>query len=187
MQHEIVDDLFNKIYDDTYQACLIYVTCKCRNTQDIPDILQETYLSLYRVLAERGIDYLQNPEAYIIRIAKSNIAKRYRLQDKLKQIIPLFGRTDEDEEFNQADVNVNMFENSLESEIVYQETLDQIWRFLKNKPQDVQKVFLLFYYADMTIADIARVLELNESTVKNRIYRTTREIRNKFRQDGVEV
>lgn len=187
MQHETVDGHFNKIYDDTYQACLIYVTCKCRNTQDIPDILQETYLSFYRILAEKGADYIQNPEAYIIRIAKSKIAKRYRLQDKLQRIIPLFGRTEEDEEFNQADVNVNSFDNPLESEIVYQEALDQIWRFLKNKPQGVQKVFLLYYYADMTIADIAQVLNLNESTVKNRIYRTTREIRNKFGQDGVYV
>lgn len=187
MERETVDGLFNKIYDDTYQACLIYVTCKCRNTQDISDILQETYLSIYRILAEKGTGYIQNPEAYVIRVAKTNLSKRYSFQDKLKNVIPLFGQKDHDEEYNLADLKSDKFENSLESRVVHREILDQIWCYLKNKPQGIQKVFLLFYYADMTIVEIARVLKLNESTVKNRLYRTTREIREKFGQEGAQL
>lgn len=187
MERETVDGLFNKIYDDTYQACLIYVTCKCSNTQDISDILQETYLSIYRILAEKGTEYIQNPEAYVIRVAKTNLSKRYRFQDKLKNVIPLFGEKDDDEEYNVADLKSDTFINSLESQVVQRETLHQIWCYLKNKPQGIQKVFLLFYYADMTIAEIARVLKLHESTVKTRLYRTTREIREKFGQEGAQL
>lgn len=55
-----VDDIFNEIYDATYTSCLIYVTCKCRNTQDIPDILQEIYMSLYNILAKKGSSHIKN-------------------------------------------------------------------------------------------------------------------------------
>lgn len=87
-----VDDIFNEIYDATYTSCLIYVTCKCRNTQDIPDILQETYMSLYNILAKKGSSHIKNYEAYVISIAKSKVYKQYSLQERLRYIIPLFGK-----------------------------------------------------------------------------------------------
>lgn len=185
MEQQTVDEQFNEIYDKTYRYCLIFVTSKCSNTQDISDILQETYLSLYRILAQKGRAYIQNPEAYVIRIAKSKIYKYYSLQDKLKCFIPLFRENEEGEEYMEESLNSDLLENSLENVVVEKESLDKIWQLLKKKPQGVQKVFFLFYYADLSIPEIAQRLKLNESTVKNWIYRTTQEFRQSLEMGGV--
>lgn len=40
---------FEKIYDDTYNDTLKYILCKCSNIDDINDLLQETYVELYKI------------------------------------------------------------------------------------------------------------------------------------------
>ncbi len=35
---------FNEIYDSTGKTVLAFVTAKCRNTADIQDIVQDTYV-----------------------------------------------------------------------------------------------------------------------------------------------
>jgi len=49
----MVDQLttfFNEVYDRTYDTVARYVISKCSNTDDIADIIQETYTELYAVL-----------------------------------------------------------------------------------------------------------------------------------------
>lgn len=181
---QVIEEKFNEIYDITYHQCLVYVISKCNHTSVIADIIQETYLSLYRILKDKGIDYIKNPEAYVIRIAKSKIYQHYSLKEKVRSIIPLFDINKEDKEYNQADINIELFENEIEMTVENKEVLADIWRFLQSKPQTVQKVFYLFYYAELSIPEIARNLHINQSTIKNYIYRTTHEIRKKFGKDG---
>lgn len=184
MNTDSVDSIFNKIYDETYQKCLIYITCKCNNTSDIPDILQETYMQLYRVIKNKGVDYIDNYEAYIIKIAKSKLYNHYTIQEKIKAILPIFSKKDDGEEVNIIDLENSNLEKELEIDVVNKDTLDSIWSFLQTKSYEVQKVFYLFYYSDMAIPEIAKMLNINESTVKSRIYRTTNEIRQKFKGEG---
>ncbi|MFJ7647299.1 RNA polymerase sigma factor [Lysinibacillus sp. NPDC097279] len=184
MDTQVVEEKFNEIYDKTYHQCLIYVISKCNHTNVIPDIIQETYLALYQILKNKGHDYIKNPEAYVIRIAKSKIYNHYSLKEKVKSLIPLFDINKEDKEYNQADINSELYENEIEIALENKEVLSAIWRFLQSKPQKVQKVFYLFYYAELSIPEIAQLLHLNQSTIKNHIYRTTHEIRKKFGKDG---
>ena len=46
---------FNAIYNSTSKAVLAFVTAKCRNTADIQDVVQETYVELYQLLIKRGV------------------------------------------------------------------------------------------------------------------------------------
>lgn len=183
MKNESIEDVFNKIYDETYHKCVVYVTCKCKNTEDIPDILQDTYTELYKTLLKKGNDYIKNTQAYVLRIARSKVYDHYSLYDKFKDIIPLFGKNKEDEEYITIDINVDTFNNKLESNTIYKDSLNEIWSYIQIKSRGVQKAFYLFYYSDMKICDIAKELGENESTIKNRIYRTTNEIREKFGKD----
>ena len=184
MNTQRIEEKFNEIYDKTYHQCVVYVISKCNHTSVIPDIIQETYIALYGILKDKGIDYLKDPEAYVIRIAKSKIYQHYSLKEKVKRIIPLFDINKENEEYNHADTDIEQYENEIEITLENKELLSDIWSFLQTKPQKVQKVFYLFYYAELTIPEIAQLLHLNQSTIKNYIYRTTHEIRKKFGKDG---
>jgi RNA polymerase sigma-70 factor (ECF subfamily) len=55
--------------------------------------------------------------------------------------------------------------------------LDEIRRFIEQKPQDVKKVFYLFYDAGHSIPEIAQLLSMSESNVKHKLYRTLKELR----------
>ena len=50
-------------------------------------------------------------------------------------------------------------------------------KYLSSKGDEVRKIFHLFYRFDLTIAEIARLLDTSESDVKNKLYRTLKEIR----------
>lgn len=85
---------FEKIYNETYKNTIKYVICKCSNINDIDDIIQETYLELYKVLKTKKkiLDY----KSYTVIIAKNKIIEYFNSGKKLKTI-PMFQEEDEDE------------------------------------------------------------------------------------------
>jgi RNA polymerase sigma-70 factor (ECF subfamily) len=55
--------------------------------------------------------------------------------------------------------------------------LENAREFIRKKPEIIKKVFYLFYDVGMTIPEIAQSLGINESGVKNKLYRTLKELR----------
>ena len=55
--------------------------------------------------------------------------------------------------------------------------LEEVNQFIKQKPQDVKKVFYLFYDVGLTIPEISKALSMSESNVKHKLYRTLKELR----------
>ena len=45
-QHNL--NKFNEIYNKTYNLVVKYVVCKCNNIDDVNDIIQDIYISLYK-------------------------------------------------------------------------------------------------------------------------------------------
>ena len=58
--------------------------CKCSNIEDVNDLLQETYVELYKTIKRKKYIILENYQNYIIGIAKNIIQKHYGLLYKLK-------------------------------------------------------------------------------------------------------
>ena len=85
---------FNKIYNETYNNTLKYIICKCNNLNDVDDIIQETYLELYRIIKDKK--EVINYQAYIITIAKNKIIKYYKSNEKIK-IISIYRENDKEE------------------------------------------------------------------------------------------
>ncbi|MEA4888807.1 MAG: sigma-70 family RNA polymerase sigma factor [Clostridiaceae bacterium] len=168
-------NLFNDIYKSTNRKVLSYITSKCNNTSDISDIFQDIYMELYVVLAKRGLDYIDHRDAFVMNIAKQKIYRYYSLFDKLKSVVPLFTTNNNGEEVNIVDLEMSDF--SVEENASVEVLVAQINKFISEKSQDIQKVFYLYYSLDMTIPEIARQLSMRESNVKNKLYRTLKELR----------
>ena len=85
---------FQQIYDETYNNTLRYIVCTCNNINYADDIIQETYLELYRSLKNKKkiIDY----KSYIITIAKNKIIKNFNSNKRLNTI-SIFQEKDEEE------------------------------------------------------------------------------------------
>ena len=154
MAGQAIELLFNQMYDETSQKVLIYITSKCGNPSDIQDIFQETYTELFFILKKRGGEYVQNSEAFAMQIAKQKVYRHYTLLQKLKNGLPIERVTDA--------------------------LLAEIRLHLRGKPAVTQKIFYLFYNMEQTIPQIAAELQMTESNVKNRLYRTLSELRAKY-------
>lgn len=175
-------DFFNGIYDATNRKVLSYITAKCGRTSDIADIFQETYLEVFAALKRHGSDYVNNGEAFVMRIAKQKIYRYYSFLDRMKSVFTLFSPNDNEEGTDFSDDEINGF--TFESEESEKMLILQVNRFLLQKPAAIQKIFVLFYFMDMTIPEIAKLLSMSESNVKNKLYRTLKELRRLYDEEG---
>ena len=168
-----LNENFERIYIATNVKVLIYITSKCSNTSQIEDIFQETYMELYKLLSKRPNGYIKNEEAIIMKIAKQKIYRHYKLLDRIKDFIPINGESEEytyefiyDEEMA-----------AVEDAVIQKEMIEKIKKFLNSRSLEVRKIFYLHYFFDLTIAEIAVQLSISESNVKNKLYRTLKEMR----------
>lgn len=167
---------FNEIYDKTYNNVLKFVVCKCSNIEDVNDIVQETYIELYKKIT-KNYD-IQNIESYIIGIARNKINKHYGLLYRFKTL-SLNNYNDELELIENIPDNVD-----IESITIKGIDLEIIWNQLKKKKIIIQKIFYLYYNLDLTIKETAHELHLSESYIKNCLYRTLKELQKFMRKDG---
>jgi len=167
---------FDEIYNSTNKAVLAFITAKCGRIADVGDIFQETYMELYRVLDKRGAGYVTNEKALVIRLAKQKISKHYSLTERLRIFVSITAATDSDEEVDLSDFEADEFltEDLVVNNVMYEKAL----QIIKSKPEDVQKAFYLMYNVGLTIPEIAQALSIKESSVKNKLYRTLKELRN---------
>ena len=166
---------FDEIYSTTNKELLLYITSKCGSISDVSDIFQETYMELYKVLCKRGIDYVTNGRALLYRIAKRKIARHYSFYERLRMSVSLNAFEDD-----AGDTETHALEsNALSTEeiAINQAVLEEAKNLIKKKPEDVKKVFMLFYEVGMTISEIAQALSMSESNVKHKLYRTLNELR----------
>jgi len=133
-------------------------------------------VELYKLLIRRGVDYVTHEKALVFRIAKRKIAKHFSLLERLKIFVSTTSVNDDNEEFDLTE---------FESEALSAEdlTIDNILyenahQYIKSKSEDVRKVFYLKYDIGLTIPEIAQALSLSEATVRNKLYRTLKELRN---------
>jgi len=166
---------FDEIYKSTKNTALAYITAKCKRLDDISDVFQDTYMELYQVLLKRGVDYVTNDKALVMRIVKRKIAKYYSLMERLRNQVPMTALNEDGEEVELSDLEPEAF--LTEDFAVNKVLLDTVRQYIRQKPDDVQRVFYLFYYVGLTIPEISKSLGISESNVKNKIYRTIGELR----------
>ena len=176
------NDYFNDIYDKTYKKLLLYVLKRCSNIEDVLDILQETYAEVYLTINKKGIDYIKNYDAFVIKIAKTKIFKHYKFTEKIRIFMPIFSLNNKDD--NITFCNLKIEDYFIEDNIINNTLVEEISDYIKRKPIDIQRIFYLYYYFEMTISEISKQLSIKESTVKSKLYRTLKDIRRLYKGSG---
>ena len=169
---------FEEIYHATYHRTLRCIVCKCSNIEDANDILQETYVELYKILQRRKTVVLENYPNYIIGIAKKKLQKHYGLLYTLKNMSVFLNR---DAEEYALDLPSTI---DIETDTITKLNAEEVWKYIKQKKVIVIKVFYLYYYSDRKLSQIAKELGISESKVKNILYRTIKEIQEKWKKEG---
>ena len=164
---------FTEIYNSTYDGIFRYVLSKCRNSGDIPDIIQNTYLNLYTRMS-RGAD-IKEPIKYLVKTAKHELYKIYGAWNLSSKNIPVYSKT-EDENFE--DIERELL--TVEADEINSLLCGEIWKHIKNSDILTYKIFVLYFQYGEKLRDIAEILKVTESTVKNRLFRTLKQIKEKY-------
>ena len=167
---------FNEIYNSTSKTVLTFITARCARTADISDIVQDTYIELYQAMCKRGAHFIKNDKAFVLRIAKQKLSRYYSWHERQRTIRSMSTQNEDGEDVELSDLEADEFltENFVVNKILI-ETAEE---FIKQKPEEVKKVFYLYYGVGLTITEISQTLSIKESNVKNKLYRTLRELRN---------
>lgn len=158
-------NVFDKLYNDTYNDILKYVVIRCSNINDVSDIMQNIYIEVYKKISN-DIDV---NKSYIIGIAKNKLKDYYRFNYKEK-IVSLF-KSKEDTSVNNIKADID-----LEKALIVKYDVELVWDYLKKKKVIISKVFYLYFQMGLTIKEIAKELEITESNVKHYLYRTLKEL-----------
>lgn len=169
-------EIFNTIYNNTYTNTLKFIILHCNSFDDLNDLLQETYFEFYKNLKKKKVKDIENSEAYIIGIAKNIIKKHYRFKYKNSNIISYYLNEEQNLEIPDSFLD-------LDSNLITKENIKTIWNYVKNKNILIAKIFYCYYYMDMKLNDIAKELQLNESTIKTYLYRTIKELKKVFYEE----
>lgn len=152
---------YEALYQETKQ--MVYFTCVglLKSEADAADQMQETYITAFQKL-----ETLEEPEkfpAWIKRIAV-NKCKDFLVQKK--SWFPLFEEEDIPVEFEETDADFLP-----ESYITVQSKRKIVQQIMQKELSDVQyRTILLYYYDELSLAEIAGLMECSEGTVKSRLY-----------------
>lgn len=139
------------------------------NQEDIEEIISDVFLTLWN--NQEKLDNSKNLSSYIAGITKNLIKKKQRDRKVFENI------EDYEEQMIISEKIDLYFEEQEQNEMIIQE-LD------KFKTEE-QTIFLMFYYQNKKIKEIANFLNISESKVKMKLSRTRKKLKRKLKERGI--
>lgn len=153
---------FQQIFIDYREKVFNYFIKKTGSVTDAEDLLQNTFLKLWRYRSSLNECYLL--DQHLFNIARTVFIDYTRSKNKLRKIEALVKR------------EVTAAKEEIKNELD-KERLEQI---LKEMPEERRKAFLMHKVEGYTYKEIADELSLNTKTVDNHISRALKQIRKAF-------
>lgn len=166
---ELVELYKDKIYHLAYR--MLY------NRQEAEDIVQETFLRVYKNLGR--FDANQKFSTWIFRIGTNLCIDRLRRRRKTYSL---------DAEVTDSE-GVNGYgmlsdkEPGPEGELVLSETKQQIHKAIDALPEKYKSIVILRYMHDLSLQEIGDILHMPVTTVKTRVHRGREFLRKKLEQE----
>lgn len=147
-----------------------------QNEQDAEDVMQETFVSVYKKVADfRGDSKLSS---WLYRIASNAALDLVRAKKrKTDKDIVLTNPNDEEDSdpLDLPDENTLLPEDAL----LQEESLDKVKEALAEMPPKLREAYLLYMLEGYSMSEIAEMLEIKLSAAKVRVHRA-RQFMNKY-------
>lgn len=157
---------FACLYAATVESQLYFATTFFKDASLAEDVVQEVYISLYRNLhrLENGTLFV----AYLRRICYNTCVDFRKKQIRTQQEL------DENLLMHLPDNNIH---SSPHDRYAAVEQTNELYRALSKLPDSQRAAFLMRYYNQMKIHQIAHAMNLSESTVKRYLKQATKQLR----------
>ncbi len=155
--------LFEKHYNNVYKV--VYAFCGDRHMAE--DALQDGFLQAFKSIKQlRDIDKFP---VWVTTISINKLKTHYAKEKNKRQVSP----------------------EKLQLNIVYHEsynhieTIEDLKNTLNKIDYDQRQVFILYYLFDVPLSDIAYMLQTPKGTVKSRLFRARKKLRQLFTINSV--
>jgi RNA polymerase sigma-70 factor (ECF subfamily) len=150
---------FLQLFDEHYSPLYRFARRLTRSPADAEDIVQECFLELLRP----GCSY--NPKrtsirTYLFGVVRNQSLKRYRRREVPSEDSP-----------------EARSERSPESQALQSELTGTVAQAVAELPEGYREVLILAHYEQMPLVEIARVLEIELTTVKSRLQRARAQLK----------
>ncbi len=166
-------DAFHDLHQLFWRQIRYFIWKTLKNESDVEDVLQETFIEAYRHLPQLKDPTVFRPWLYKIALYQCNrLFRRKRplvfsdMEESVVAAIP-----DETAEFLPLSVLENKEAGAL------------ILRMVDQLPDEQRVTLTLFYFQQMTIAEIARIMDCPENTVKSRMRYAKRTLRGQIEKE----
>lgn len=161
--------IVNETSDYIYYYCLTLLCDEEKALEAVQDI--------YLILLQK-INSLQDADSFLgwLKVITSNYCKDklIRSREELSLESVDYVLTDEDIQLNP--------EKSLETD----ELCQSIILAIHSLPDSQKECILMYYYQDMSVSQIATVLEIKEGTVKSRLFNARKAIKSELKKFGID-
>ena len=147
--------LVSKYSDSVYRFCLSLVYRR----EDADDLFQDTYLHVLSKIEK--INELENPQNFLFSTAASLWKSKKRKFARRNRLAP-------ETEWDDA---CNCDSEGIEEQVLAEEEILMVRRLVSTLPDKIRIPVIMYYTAEMTVADIAEALKLPVGTVKSHLSR----------------
>jgi RNA polymerase sigma-70 factor (ECF subfamily) len=153
---------FSKIYDKCIDKIYRFIFLKVNSQEIAQDLSSETFLRGWE--AYKNNPKIDNPSAFLYRIARNLVIDHYRQKSRNQFVSP--------DAVAIADPNPG-----LEEKAVFNSDLGRIKAVLADLKEDYQNVIIWRYLDDLSIPEVAKMLDKSEDATRVTLHRALKALK----------
>lgn len=160
-----LQDRFGQIYNDCVEKVYRFIFIKVNSKELAEDLTAETFVKAWGVFKKaKNQNSLQNPQAFCYRIARNLVIDHYRSKAKATSV-PL--------DFPVADPKVR-----IEEAAMINSDMEMVMKGMTALKDDYQDVIIWRYLDELSIEEIALLLDKTEDATRVMIHRAMASLKN---------
>ena len=163
--------IFSSIYDKYVDKIYRFIFIKVSSQEIAEDLCSETFLRGWQVFKER--EDIENPPAFLYQIARNLIIDHYREKGKAKIVSAEYTPIVDPRE-------------DLEEKANLSSDLEEVRLSLANLKGDYQDVIIYRYLDELSVPEIAKILEKSEGTVRVTLHRALKTLKDEINKIDVK-
>lgn len=158
---EILNQMMNDYATDLKRIAFLYVN----DILDCEDIIQEVFISCYQKLP--SFRHECSYKTWLIRIT-INKCKDYNKRWSIRNLI------------YKKNISSVLTAPSAEAQFINEQTSKSMVEQIAKLPTKYKEVLILYYYQQLTMAEISEILNINFNTIKSRLLRGKKILQNRL-------
>jgi len=162
--------VFSEIYDQYIEKIYRFIFLKVGSEEVAEDLASETFLRVWEKFRDEKKNPIENPKAFLYQIAKNLVIDYYRKKGQVQTISAesdLIGDPRQD----------------LEEKALLASDMDRVRLALAKLKQEHQNVIIWHYLDDLSISEVAKLLNKSEQATRVLIHRALKALRSELHTD----